>query len=119
MALTFQSSYMPEAMMDFLVTARGWMVVTTNILDTENSIFAPFTKDAFIDSIREVISSMAEVPRERFRVDDFLASLRTVAPICRSVAELNYLSNMEQIAALARSSVAEGVSIATSYLTPG
>ncbi|KAK1766589.1 c6 transcription factor [Phialemonium atrogriseum] len=99
-ALTFQSSYMDDAMMEFLALLRGWMLVSTALVpDPERSIFGGFTRDAFVRSMRmRVVEELGGAAGCDGVVEDFCASLRVVAPRCQSVAELKYLAMMESIA---------------------
>ncbi|POR35145.1 Uncharacterized protein TPAR_04676 [Tolypocladium paradoxum] len=103
-ALTYQSSYMPDAMMDFLGMMRGWMVISTTLIpDPETSIFRGFTRDSFVSSMRRHIGNQTHL-NNHIMIDDFLASLRIVRPLCQAIAELRYLSALERLARLVKAS---------------
>ncbi len=115
MVLTFQSSYMPDGMMEFIGMLRGWMVIQTNVVPSlEDSCFHRFTEDAFVESMRSLLGDEAAEAAAADDEDlhgvlqDFTVSLRLVAPLCQSVAELKYLSAMEGVAHLAKSSPVDG-----------
>lgn len=114
-ALTFQSSYMDDAMMEFLALLRGWMLVSTALVpDPERSIFGGFTRDAFVRSMRmRVVEELGGAAGCDGVVEDFCASLRVVAPRCQSVAELKYLAMMESIAQKIKISPLDGTCIQT------
>jgi hypothetical protein len=117
MALTYQSSYMADGMMDFLAMMRGWMVIQMTVMPAfADSPFRCFTRDAYVASMRSLISASIDNTHEDRRLDDFSASLRTVAPLCQSVAEVTYLSTMEQIVKLAGTSATEGENLPPPYL---
>jgi hypothetical protein len=101
--LTFQSSYMADGMMEFLGMMRGWMVIQTSVvLSTEDSFFRRFTEEAFVESMRSLLvqdgrdthdAATLGTADEGLRriLGDFASSLRIVAPLCKSVAELSLL----------------------------
>ncbi|KAI1463052.1 uncharacterized protein F4812DRAFT_453763 [Daldinia caldariorum] len=109
MTLMFQSSYMPDGMMDFLSTLRGWMIISKAVPpDFEESSFRLFTIDAYVETMRNRISNPGEIDQaSATALEDFSASLRTLAPHCRGVAEVQYLSTMENIVELAKVSFTE------------
>ncbi|KAK4097357.1 hypothetical protein N658DRAFT_434185 [Parathielavia hyrcaniae] len=110
--LTFQSTYMPDAMMEFLSMLRGWMVIQTTVVPSmRQSIFHTITEETYVGSMERLLSPAAspEVSAGtglQCILGDFLASLRLLAPLCQSTAELHYLASMERIARLSEASPA-------------
>ncbi|KAK0648567.1 hypothetical protein B0T16DRAFT_326644 [Cercophora newfieldiana] len=113
MLLTFQSSNMEDGMMDFLRMLRGWMVIQTTVVPSmTESIFQGFTEEAYVESMRSFIgrdkpkslTNAAESQELQQALEDFNASLRLVAPLCQSLAELRYLSSLQRVALVARES---------------
>lgn len=61
-ALTFQSTHMPEGMMDFLGMLRGWMVVQTTVVpEMEGSVFRGFTERGFVESLKATVGEQGGV----------------------------------------------------------
>lgn len=109
MALTYQSSYMADSMMDFFVMMRGWMLISTTLgSERQDSVFKSFTRESYVDSMALHASNFSETREHTTMIDDFIASLRTVAPICQSNAELKYLSMMESISHKIKGSPLDG-----------
>jgi len=117
MLLTFQSSNMEDGMMDFLRMLRGWMVIQTTLVPSmARSIFRGFMEEAYVESMRSVIgrdklaSSQTPVMSQELQqaLEDFNASLRLVAPLCRSPAEVQYLSSLQRVALVGRESPFDG-----------
>ena len=112
--LTYQSSCMPDGMMDFLGMLRGWMVIQTTVVPSMGaSIFHGVTEEAYIKSMRTLLGPAAglevdvnEKPHET--LEDCLASLHLVAPLCQSSAELCYLACLERVARLGQMSPIKG-----------
>jgi hypothetical protein len=100
---------MADAMMEFLAMMRGWMLISTNlVLDSENSLFKSFTRDSFVASMSMHVSDATQTHKNTTMIGNFCASLRIVAPLCQSVAELKYLSMMEGIAHKIKTSPRDG-----------
>ena len=112
--LTYQSSCMPDGMMDFLGMLRGWMVIQTTVVPSmEASIFHGVTEEAYITSMRTLLGPAAGLEVDvgeklHETLEDCLASLRLVAPLCQSSAELCYLACLERVARLSQTSPMEG-----------
>ncbi|KAI8716900.1 Zn(2)-C6 fungal-type domain-containing protein [Fusarium sp. LHS14.1] len=103
-ALTFQSSYMPDGMMDFLAMMRGWMLIqTTLVADHTKSMFCTFTRESFVGSMERYIEQQGNSGNDTL-IQDCLASLKTVEPLCRGNAERRYWSMLERLAQLSTAS---------------
>ncbi|GJN80165.1 hypothetical protein PLIIFM63780_003689 [Purpureocillium lilacinum] len=113
-ALTWQSSYMsaPGSLREFLVTMRGWMVVATTMTPgPDKSLFRDFTREAFVGSMRHHVGAeavdtgnAAQSSDRAGVIDGFLASLEILRPLCGSMMERRYLSALEKLGVLARTS---------------
>ncbi|KAM5366800.1 hypothetical protein ACJZ2D_010340 [Fusarium nematophilum] len=103
-ALTFQSSYMPDAMMDFLAMMRGWMLISTILVPGHGeSMFRGFTRDSFIGSREKHVEHQRACDDDTV-IEDFLASLNTVRTLCRGKAEHRYLFMLEKLAQRSKAS---------------
>jgi hypothetical protein len=118
--LTFQSGCMPDAMMEFVRVLRGWMIIQTTIVpDRERSLFRGFTEDAYVASMGDLLeqdspaATTCDGARKELRdlLDNFEASLHTVASLCRTPIEHRYVSSMRGISLTARSSPTDGKSL--------
>jgi hypothetical protein len=113
--LTFQSSYMPDGMMEFLSMMRGWMIIQTTVVPSMGeSIFRGITEDMYVGSMRKLLGPAANSDSRageelQHTMEDFMASLRLLAPLCQSPAELHYLASMERIARLSETSPVNGM----------
>ncbi|KAJ6445101.1 Mss4-like protein [Purpureocillium lavendulum] len=113
-ALTWQSSYMsaPGSLREFLVTMRGWMVVATTMTpEPEKSLFRDFTREAFVGSMKRHVTGDPtspiggdQTPDRDCSMDGFLASLQVLRPLCGRRTEKRYLSVLEKLGRLARTS---------------
>lgn len=113
--LTFQSSYMADGMMEFLSMLRGWMVIQTTVVPSmTESIFHAITEETYVGSMKTLLGPPAGGDEGAAGEDlrgtllDFMASLKLVAPLCQSTAELHYMASMERIARLSHSSPVNG-----------
>jgi hypothetical protein len=112
--LTFQSSYMADGMMEFLSMLRGWMVIQTTVVPAMGeSIFHGMTEETYVGSMKKLLGPVVGLDKGadealQRTLQDCMASLRLVAPLCRSTAELHYLASMERIARTSQTSPANG-----------
>ncbi|KAK3904773.1 hypothetical protein C8A05DRAFT_31445 [Staphylotrichum tortipilum] len=118
-ALTFQASCMPDGMNEFLSMIKGCHVIaTSSMLAYEDSLFGCFTQQGYGDSVRRVIGSTPIVldDAQEVMLDEFLASLRALVPLCTSPLEIKFLASTEHIVTVARISAAEAFAqFATHY----
>ncbi|KAL7905191.1 hypothetical protein GGI35DRAFT_461112 [Trichoderma velutinum] len=106
-ALTYQSAYMPDAMMEFITMLRGWMFIQTKVVpDLEMSMFRNFTREAFVGSMKQHIARQL-TNKNAILLDDYLASLKVVRTLCQGTAEIKYLSALERLGHLAKQSPIE------------
>jgi len=108
MALTFQSSCMPEGMNEFLSMVRGCHVVAaTGTLHYEQSLFRDFTSEGYTDSVKRLIGDYGVVmePDQEILFDEFLVSLVRLAPLCGSQLEVDFLAATERTARIVKVSV--------------
>ncbi|KAI8417480.1 hypothetical protein FOFC_00035 [Fusarium oxysporum] len=104
MTLIFQSSYMFEGMVEFIIMIRGCRAVSDAILPRlENSLFEGFTAESHNKHVLslnpvDVVEEIADI------LGDGLISVRRLRPICQSVIEVKYLGILERILEIAKSS---------------
>ncbi|OIW24883.1 hypothetical protein CONLIGDRAFT_73856 [Coniochaeta ligniaria NRRL 30616] len=113
MALTFQSSYMADGMLEFVSMTRGCHVVAHAAMGGAYSVspFGVFSREGHVDACRrlgpkpawEVDQQADEVLTEEV-AEGLLDGLRTLATLCggRSKLEDEVLAKVEQVVALAR-----------------
>lgn len=107
-ALTFQSTHMPEGMMDFLGMLRGWMVVQTTVVPgMAGSVFRGFTERGFVESLRATVGGQGGVEgvvdgELAGRLEGLGVSLRLVGGLCGEGVERGYLGGLERIVGVAR-----------------
>ncbi|KAK4160049.1 hypothetical protein QBC43DRAFT_293375 [Cladorrhinum sp. PSN259] len=96
-ALAFQASCMPEGMTEFISMTRGcYVIANTFILPSNDSIFGSFTAEGFADSVRRLIPGPISLEGDQEAViDEFLVSLRALAPLCKSSLEVRFLASIE------------------------
>jgi hypothetical protein len=128
MSLCFQSSYMADGMMEFVSMVRGCVsslhsrpagflsvcketdrnnlghVVATKAMPCfEDSAFNSFSREGHVSTMQKFIDASG-IERSNYGVvDEFLASTRALAPLCKSVFELKYLADVQRVMGLARS----------------
>jgi hypothetical protein len=104
MALTFQSAYMREGMLDFLSMVRGCIVISgTAMPPLEQSAFHTFSTHGHQQSVR-LMHSDDPTDQRGFGNDDEegfanrgLESVRALGHLCRSVFEVKYLAILEDV----------------------
>ncbi|KAK1832458.1 hypothetical protein QBC39DRAFT_304895 [Podospora conica] len=110
MALTFQSSCMPEGMNEFLSMVRGCHVVAaTGTLHYEQSLFREFTSEGYTQSVKRLVGDrgVAMDPDQEALFDEFLVSLRRLAPLCKSKLETEFLAATERVANMVKVSTVD------------
>lgn len=119
MALTFQSSYMADGMLEFVSMTRGCHVVAQTAMGGTFSAspFGRFSREEHVSALRRWAPKPAwEVDRQADEVvgeevaQGLLDGLRDLATLCcgRSNLEDELLSRVEQVVALARWDCIEG-----------
>jgi len=109
MALTFQSSYMADGMLDFVSMSRGCHVVAASAMPSfDESLFAGFSGEGHYRAVKSLGYPRAGEPQDDAFVEAFLGSLRGLAPLCQSTLEVNFLSQIERILNVARISSVDG-----------
>ncbi|KAJ9151319.1 Sterol uptake control protein 2 [Pleurostoma richardsiae] len=108
MSLTFQSSYMPEGMLDFLSMIRGCTVVSHSAMPAfEDSMFRSFSLEGHIESLRSLNQGREDSPEDEGLVDAFLSSIRAVGALCRSTMEVRFLAAFEAVVKTAKISAVD------------
>ena len=77
----------------------------------DSSTFKTFARSAYVSKIRELISCH-EIPDDHLDaliVEGFCTSTKRLAPLCKSIPELQYLAHMQRIATLAIADPAESM----------
>jgi len=112
MALTFQSSCMDEGMLDFLSMIRGCGVVSqTGMSNFEDSLFRTFSREAHIETVKRLHETPLEPVGDQRVVEEFLASVRGLGPLCHSALEINWLATIERVMKLATVDPVDGQSV--------
>ncbi|KAG4262956.1 hypothetical protein FPRO06_13229 [Fusarium proliferatum] len=102
--LTFQSTYMPDGLMEFIAMMRGWMLISTTLVtDHGISMFRQFTRDSWVGSIEKFMEEQHGTTDD-IMIEDFLASLKILRPLLQGQAELQYFSRLERLALLGKAS---------------
>ncbi|KAH7144204.1 hypothetical protein B0J13DRAFT_475115 [Dactylonectria estremocensis] len=117
MVLTFQASYMPEGMLEFLALIRGCIVVSNTAMPCfTESAFQCFSPEGHEQSVYEL---NPDAPEYGANSDVFAAatvSARALGPLCRSVLEVRYLGVLEGILkATQRSDVDAFLQVSAAY----
>jgi hypothetical protein len=118
---------MPDGMTDFLCLIRGceytlsslsvshltpypgFIVGLTVVPEMDVSLFKAFARVPYVAKIHELIGSDRSVSYLNGAiVQGFCSSLKQLAPLCKTVAELEYMSMMQRIADIAASNPVEG-----------
>ncbi|KAF4991585.1 hypothetical protein FGRMN_7704 [Fusarium graminum] len=99
--LLFQSTYMTEGLIDFLTIVRGcWLVSTRPHVSLDNTIFKKFGRLGYVERIKVIVryDEGTNHSLDKFIADGFYQSLKKLGPLCHTVAELQYLAQLEKIA---------------------
>lgn len=110
MALTFQSSYMDEGMLDFLSMIRGCIVVSNSAMPCfEESAFRSFSADEHDRVVKGLNGAPEDENEPGWDVDVGLASVRALGLLCRSTTEIKFLTIVESILRACKTSFADGM----------
>ncbi|KAJ4313046.1 hypothetical protein N0V84_009625 [Fusarium piperis] len=102
---------MADGMIDFLTMVRGcWLVGYGPVGDMNQTIFKTFARSSYYEKIKALAQQDETVHYlDALIASQFCASVRRIAPFCKSVPELRYLAHMEKIASLAAIDPAESM----------
>jgi hypothetical protein len=136
LVLAFQSSYMPDGMLDFLHMIRGCVVISETAMTCfEDSAFRIFSTGKHQRRVREMsefvghsdIMWFRDVAWYREFVRECLESVRALAPMCQTGFEATYFGILESILDKAKITPVEGnvpilifqCNISSAYLNTG
>ena len=110
-ALTYQSAYMPEGMMEFLSTMRGWnMMEESDVGTQDSSFFSAFTEDSYQDGLKRML--VTPVGGDKTDMETLLeavsGSIGEISPRCPEGTERRYALEIERWVALAQTSPTDG-----------
>ncbi|OBS19597.1 hypothetical protein FPOA_11322 [Fusarium poae] len=108
--LTFQSAYMADGLVDFLTMVRGcWLVGTQPSVNLDHTIFKTFGRVSYLDKIKAIVHEYDQTNHylDKVIAEGFCQSVQKLGPLSSSVAELQYLAHMQNIATLASTNPAE------------
>jgi hypothetical protein len=117
MALSFQSSYMPDGMLDFLATVRGCVVLATAAMaGLEESAFSSFTTQGHLQHVRQMSEDLSEgrvewcrdVAWYRAFAEQGLASVKALEPLCQDGFERTYYGVLRSTVEKAKESPLQG-----------
>lgn len=126
MALTFQSSYMPDGMLDFLSTVRGCVVLATAAMPgPEGSAFSSFTTQRHLQRVWEMSEDLSEGRVQWYRdvawyrafAEQGLASVKALEPLCQNGFERTYYGVLRSTVEEAKESPLRGKSLLPSSFT--
>lgn len=102
MALTFQSSYMAEGMLDFVGMMRGCHVVAYSGMGGwyGGSLFGMFSREGHVSAVR-MLGPGGEGAVRQCMVGECLAALGELGKLCRGVLEGEVLERVEKVVMLA------------------
>lgn len=109
MALTFQSTYMPDGMEEYLAMLRGCsLVASRSLIQFQDSAFVLFSTEGYLQRVTEIMSRVDHGLPDQESIDDGLASLQALVPLCQSVLEHSFLKSLQIILKLSRTSCIAG-----------
>lgn len=106
MVLTFQSTCMPDGLVDFLTMLRGCGL--TGNLDDESK-FSCFSKDRHVETMDTLIGENKELSLDVEAFDDAGASLVLIKPLCGADIEKEYHQLLTEIVENSHSSPSKGL----------
>jgi hypothetical protein len=86
----------------------GHIVAAKAMPSFEESAFNSFSRDRHVSSVQKLMNRVPKAQQDHGVLDGFLKSVRTLAPICKSVIELNYLADMQRVMNMAKSGSPDG-----------
>ncbi|KAG9250447.1 uncharacterized protein F5Z01DRAFT_629404 [Emericellopsis atlantica] len=100
LCLTYQSAYIADGMTDFLIMIRGCYILGPDMGgDWSTSLFNGFVRKTYVNTVTELMPPRQQPePLDEAVLKGFLASARRVATLCQSLAEMEVLALVQEIA---------------------
>jgi len=117
LALTFQSSYMEDGLMEFMTMIRGCALVSErNTVDRHpDSAFEPFSEQKHLVMMMERINAAHVTEADPALLDEAMASLRALTTLCQTKVHVDYLNVMIDVVNLCYQAPAAGKLLMSCY----
>ncbi|EWG54480.1 hypothetical protein FVEG_17328 [Fusarium verticillioides 7600] len=103
MALTWQSSYMPDGMQEFLSMLRGCTIVSKcSVFQFEGSVFRMFTTEGHVQRVEDINNGFDIGLSDDGVIDAGVASLKAIAPLSKSTLEVSLVTALQSILEMSR-----------------
>ncbi|KAF5557290.1 sterol uptake control 2 [Fusarium napiforme] len=104
MALTWQSSYMPDGMQEFLSMLRGCTIVSKcSVFQFEDSAFRMFTTEGHVQRVEDINNGGFDIGLpDGEAIDAGIASLKAIAPLSKSMLEISLVAALKSILEMSR-----------------
>ncbi|PNP86460.1 hypothetical protein FNYG_00162 [Fusarium nygamai] len=103
MALTWQSSYMPDGMQEFLSMLRGCTIVSKcSIFQFEDSAFRMFTTEGHVQRVEDINNGFDIGLFDYEAIDAGIASIKAIAPLGQSTLEISLVAALQSILEMSR-----------------
>ncbi|KAF4500076.1 Sterol uptake control 2 [Fusarium agapanthi] len=102
MALTWQSSYMPDGMQEFLSMLRGCTIVSKcSVFHFEDSAFRMFSIDGHVQRVHDINNGF-DICLDYETIDAGIASIKAIAPMSQSTLEISLIEALQSILEMSR-----------------
>jgi hypothetical protein len=92
-----------------VVVVIGHIVATKAMPNFGDSAFSAFSREQHVSTVKELVEGVASEMENHSVVEAFLKSLRALAPLCKSIVELNYLAEIQTVIQLATEKAPDGM----------
>ncbi|KAF5983661.1 hypothetical protein FBULB1_3692 [Fusarium bulbicola] len=103
MTLTWQSSYMPDGMQEFLSMLRGCSIVSKcSVFQFEDSAFRMFSIEGHVQHVHDINNGF-DICLDSETIDAGIASIKAVAPLIQSTLDISLVAALQSILEMSRS----------------
>ncbi|KAF5551847.1 sterol uptake control 2 [Fusarium mexicanum] len=103
MALTWQSSYMPDGMQEFLSMLRGCTIVSKcSVFQFEDSAFRMFSIEEHVQRVNDINNGFDIGLSDHEAIDAGVASIKAIAPLSQSMLEIGLVAALQSIIDMSR-----------------
>ncbi|KAF5682492.1 hypothetical protein FCIRC_4926 [Fusarium circinatum] len=97
MTLTWQSSYMPDGMQEFLSMLRGCTIVSKcSVFQFEDSAFRMFSIEGHVQRVHDINNGF-DICLDYETIDAGIASIKAVARLSKSTLEISLIADLQSI----------------------
>jgi hypothetical protein len=88
----------------------GYVLTAKGVVNLHESSFRSFTRDEHISTFTEMMTGASVSIHNYTKPDSLLASVRALAPLCKTINELEYVAGIQKVLQLCAENSITGMS---------